>query len=350
MTTKRHPARTLWHGGLVAVAGLVALGGAAGALPTTSAAATRPSALSPGQQLAVGRQLASPDGSFRLAMQSDGNLVEYRATHVLFSTRTGGHPGARLVMQRNGDLVLYSAANRPLWSSATAGHAGAFLVLANSGTLELYSRGRGRLLWSSVKPLPLLSYGDRGSAVTALQRRLTALGYWTGPADGYFGDATRQALYALEKVAGIARTGTLDPATRQALARGEQVRARPAAGNLVEVDLEQDLVLIIRHGHLAWVLNTSTGGGYTYTSQGVTSVAITPKGVYHVYGQIDGVDVAPLGTLWRPKFFTDGDAIHGDSYVPPYPVSHGCVRVSIEAINWIWANNFIPLGSKVWVY
>lgn len=71
----------------MAVAGLVALGGAAGALPTTSAAATRPSALSPGQQLAVGRQLASPDGSFRLAMQSDGNLVEYRATVPLRSSR-----------------------------------------------------------------------------------------------------------------------------------------------------------------------------------------------------------------------------------------------------------------------
>ena len=29
------------------------------------------------------------------------------------------------------------------------------------------------------------------------------------------------------------------------------------------------------------------------------------------------------GELWRPKYFDDGFAIHGDSYVPPEPVSHG---------------------------
>ena len=33
-----------------------------------------------------------------------------------------------------------------------------------------------------------------------------------------------------------------------------------------------------------------------------------------------------LGTLWRPRFFYEGYAIHGDSSVPPTPVSHGCAR------------------------
>jgi lipoprotein-anchoring transpeptidase ErfK/SrfK len=31
-------------------------------------------------------------------------------------------------------------------------------------------------------------------------------------------------------------------------------------------------------------------------------------------------------------------------------VSHGCSRVSDEAINWIWANNLLPIGTDVWVY
>jgi lipoprotein-anchoring transpeptidase ErfK/SrfK len=79
-------------------------------------------------------------------------------------------------------------------------------------------------------------------------------------------------------------------------------------------------------------------------------VANTPSGVFHTYRAIDGVDVDSLGTLWRPRFFTGGYAIHGDSSVPPYPVSHGCVRVSNEAIDWIWANNIDPLGTEVWVY
>ncbi|MGO9334202.1 MAG: L,D-transpeptidase family protein [Acidimicrobiales bacterium] len=49
--------------------------------------------------------------------------------------------------------------------------------------------------------------------------------------------------------------------------------------------------------------------------------------------------VDPLGQLWLPKFFDEGFAIHGDSDVPPYHVSHGCVRVSNEAIEWIWADS-----------
>jgi lipoprotein-anchoring transpeptidase ErfK/SrfK len=54
--------------------------------------------------------------------------------------------------------------------------------------------------------------------------------------------------------------------------------------------------------------------------------------------------------LWRPRFFVDGYAIHGDTFVPPYPVSHGCARVSDEAIDWIWANDVAPIGTEVWVY
>jgi lipoprotein-anchoring transpeptidase ErfK/SrfK len=42
--------------------------------------------------------------------------------------------------------------------------------------------------------------------------------------------------------------------------------------------------------------------------------------------------------------------VHGDSDVPPYPVSHGCARVSNEAIDWIWSNNLAPIGTEVWVY
>ena len=108
---------------------------------------------------------------------------------------------------------------------------------------------------------------------------------------------------------------------------------------MIEVDLEDDLLMFVTNGKLDYVLNTSTGGGYTYTDDGVTAVANTPVGQLQVYRQVDGMVIDSLGQLWRPKFFDDGFAIHGDSYVPPYPVSHGCVRVSDEAIDWIWSDN-----------
>ena len=96
--------------------------------------------------------------------------------------------------------------------------------------------------------------------------------------------------------------------------------------------------MVVDGGKLLHTLNVSTGGGYTYVDQGVTSVATTPSGVFHIYNVIDGLDVDSLGALWRPRFFYGGFAVHGDSYVPPFPDSHGCVRVSDEAINWIWAD------------
>jgi lipoprotein-anchoring transpeptidase ErfK/SrfK len=108
--------------------------------------------------------------------------------------------------------------------------------------------------------------------------------------------------------------------------------------------------MIVDNGKVSAILNTSTGGGYTYVDDGVTAVANTPVGVFHVYRQVDGLVTDSLGQLWRPKYFSGGFAIHGDSYVPPYPVSHGCVRVSNEAIDWIWAENLLPIGTEVWVY
>jgi lipoprotein-anchoring transpeptidase ErfK/SrfK len=66
--------------------------------------------------------------------------------------------------------------------------------------------------------------------------------------------------------------------------------------------------------------------------------------------QIDGWRHAPLGLLWRPKYFNGGIAVHGANSVPPYPASHGCARVSIAAMNWLWTNDKIPIDTRVWVY
>ncbi|MBA2387718.1 MAG: L,D-transpeptidase, partial [Acidimicrobiia bacterium] len=36
--------------------------------------------------------------------------------------------------------------------------------------------------------------------------------------------------------------------------------------------------------------------------------------------------------------------------VPNYPASHGCVRVTTTAMDFIWANDLIPLRMPVWVH
>jgi lipoprotein-anchoring transpeptidase ErfK/SrfK len=176
------------------------------------------------------------------------------------------------------------------------------------------------------------------------------MGYWMGAPDGHFGDTTTQAVYALQKAAGLGRDGLVGPATSAAIAQGVVPHPRSTSGHVIEVDLQRDLLMLVSDGKLQYVLNTSTGGGYTYTDQGTTSVADTPVGQFHIFRQVDGMVTNSLGQLWRPKFFDSGFAVHGDSDVPPYPVSHGCARVSNEAIDWIWSNNLAPVGSEVWVY
>lgn len=192
--------------------------------------------------------------------------------------------------------------------------------------------------------------GMSGPQVLAIQQRLQSLGYWVGTPDGTFGDATQQAVYALQKAAGIGRDGVVGPVTQAALDQGVVPHPHSTSGFVVEVDLEDQLVMLVKDGALQAVLNTSTGGGYTYTSDGVTAVADTPTGQFQLYREVDGMVVDSLGQLWRPKFFEAGFAIHGDSYVPPYPVSHGCVRVSNEAIDWIWSQGLMPIGTTVSVY
>lgn len=174
-----------------------------------------------------------------------------------------------------------------------------------------------------------------------------ALGYWLGTPNGTFGDATEQAVYALQKAAGIRRDGLVGPQTLAALGAGVVPHPRPMPGWVIEVDLADDLLMFVTNGTLRWTLNTSTGGGYVYTGG---ALAITPTGVFSIVREVNGMVTDNLGQLWRPKFFDGGFAIHGDSYVPPFPVSHGCVRVSDEAIDWIWTDGLAPIGTTVWVF
>jgi lipoprotein-anchoring transpeptidase ErfK/SrfK len=157
-------------------------------------------------------------------------------------------------------------------------------------------------------------------------------------------------VFALQKAAGLSRDGIVGPKTEAALQFGIVPHPRSTSDTIIEVDLADDLLMFVTNGRLKDVLNTSTGGGYPYTQQGVTAIADTPVGQFRIYRQVDGMVTDSLGQLWRPKFFEDGFAIHGDSSVPPYPASHGCVRVSDEAIDWIWANNLAPVGTAVWIY
>ena len=196
----------------------------------------------------------------------------------------------------------------------------------------------------------LLRPGDTGPVVATLQARLAALGYWLGSPDGSYGLLTEEAVVALQKASGLSPDGVFGPLTAEALDRGVRPEPHSSTGRVVEVDIEHQLVLVVTDGRLEAVLDSSTGSGATYVQDGLTMVAVTPTGRFQIFRQVDGSDVSPLGVLWRPKYFNGGIALHGYSEVPPYPASHGCVRVSNAAMDWIWADDLAPIGTAVWVY
>ncbi len=194
-----------------------------------------------------------------------------------------------------------------------------------------------------------LHVGDSGPYVMSVQQRLSSLGYWNGTPDGQFGMLTSQAVMALQKAAGLGRDGVYGPTTRKALLAGVTAQSR-IGGDGVEIDKVRQLLLVVRGGRVTTILNTSTGSGEHYTSEGQQYVALTPAGTFSTFRAVDHLDKGPLGDLWRPRYFNGGIAVHGAGSIPGYPASHGCARVSNPAMDMIWANNLMPIGSRVVVY
>jgi peptidoglycan hydrolase-like protein with peptidoglycan-binding domain len=272
------------------------------------------------------------------AMHLNAPIVGMAAT----PTGSGYWLGAR-------DGGVFSFGNAPFEGSG-AGH-----VSAIDQVVQITGIKHGLGYRMLVAPLPfntpLLAPGAVGPAVVSLQQRLMGLGYWIDAASGVYGQTTQQAVYAFQKVEGLPRSGIVDIQTSQRLATARRPKPASTGGYVAEVDKGHQVLKIELNGQTQWVINISTGSGIPYTLDGTLFTAQTPDGHFTVRSQINGLDISPLGQLWRPKFFTGtGIAFHGSPSIPPYPASHGCVRMTNAAIDWIWANNIIPIGTAVWVY
>jgi hypothetical protein len=109
-----------------------------------------------GYKLDGGQAVVSANREYFLTEQTDGNLVLYKGSvtggphKVVWAmpakTLPGG--GAYALMQTDGNFVVYSKSQHPVWSTATAPGAGAFLAVQNDGNLVLYSAA-DKPLWST---------------------------------------------------------------------------------------------------------------------------------------------------------------------------------------------------------
>lgn len=110
--------------------------------------AKEPNTLPAGQVLAAGARIVSDDQRFVLAMQADGNLVEYAPGNRPVWASGTGVPGTVLVNQSDGNLVLVAPGNRAVWATGTNGNPGAVLVIQNDANIVVYAPGN-RPVWAS---------------------------------------------------------------------------------------------------------------------------------------------------------------------------------------------------------
>lgn len=220
-------------------------------------------------------------------------------------------------------------------------------VLLGVGTI-----GAGMTLgMGPASAAPTLRKGSKGAAVTTLQKDLAGLKYWLGAADGSFGHLTQQAVYALQKVAGLSADGVVGPKTYAAIASGARPSRKITSGVGFEVDLARQIIVATTGGKLSYILNTSTGSGKRYYSGGRWKTATTPTGDFTMYSLYSkGWQSGPLGSLYRPGYYDRGWAIHGSNSIPSYPASHGCCRISVAASDMLWTRKWFVKGRRVLIH
>jgi peptidoglycan hydrolase-like protein with peptidoglycan-binding domain len=198
-----------------------------------------------------------------------------------------------------------------------------------------------------------------GRETTRVQERLLELGFWLQSADGSYGLTTRQAVMAFQKYLGLNASGAVDDATATYLSSiTERGRGRADAGTLVEVDKTRQLLFFVVDGQTEWILNTSTGTEVPYEKPNKNDpekiergTSVTPVGLHRVNRERpEGWWEGDLGEIYRPKYFVGGVAVHGSNSIPNYPASHGCVRVSVPAMDFIWESGLLPMNTPVWVH
>jgi len=205
---------------------------------------------------------------------------------------------------------------------------------------------------TTVPALPAVALvpGDTGENVEALQLLLAEHGFFRDAADGVFGGRTAAAVVAFHKATDAERTPNWQEADWPLLATWQppELPVREGQPDRIEIDLTRQLLYLVG-GDTVAVIPVSSGNGETYAnSVGRLVRAVTPRGDFSLYKHYDGWRISYLGGLYRPWYFRGGYAIHGSESVPPYPASHGCVRVPIWEADFLFDTLSLGLPVHVW--
>jgi lipoprotein-anchoring transpeptidase ErfK/SrfK len=228
-------------------------------------------------------------------------------------------------------VALLATISLAATSSAASAGTGPTGTTGTTGTTGSTSPQRPPIPHVTLRP------EQHGADVRLLQRELRALHYVVGHY-GIFDRRTQRAVMAFRKVADMKRSEVANYEVFYKLAHGAgkfHVRY-PHQPPHAEGDLtHQVLALVGRHGHVERIYPMSSGRPGLETQTGIFRVYMQELGTNSV-GMVDS------------SFFNGGDAIHGYHFVPPYPWSHGCLRVPIpDALS---IHNWLHVGTIVDVY
>jgi lipoprotein-anchoring transpeptidase ErfK/SrfK len=297
---------------------------------------------SPGPFHVAWRGARSPDVSVRIHPRLDARLVGIAVAGAPLRLEAALVPAAagklRVQVIRSGkvgfDVRYLGRAHVSLGTREIGPLRVRLLALPNPGYEPLR-----RELRAILRP-PSLSPGTTSPAVTQLARQLATLHYVVPSFSSTFSYDFVQSVYAFQKVQGLERTGAVDAHFWAKLQhpRIPQPRYREPA-NHIEIDKTHQVLYLVRGGKIALISPVSTAGIAGY---------YTPEGRFAIYRKVVGYDPSPLGVLLNPMYFVGGYAIHGNPSVPPYPASHGCIRVPNFVIYRLFSSE--PYGETVYVY
>lgn len=185
------------------------------------------------------------------------------------------------------------------------------------------------------------SVGGSGLSVRQVQQELARMRYLPKSAvDGVNGYRTKQAVMAFQAWEGLQRDGVVGPQTTAALKAAK--RPKPRAGGAarrIEVHNAKGVALLVENGKTKRAIHVSSGKpGYD-----------TPTGTYSVFRKEEMSWSYPY-SVWLPwaSYFNNGIAFHEYADVPPWPASHGCVRVPSPEAKLVY--KFASIGTAVVVY
>jgi L,D-transpeptidase-like protein/putative peptidoglycan binding protein len=303
------------------------------------------------------------DGVFKISVK----LASPGPFHVAWLTTTSDEVTVRIRPRLDVQLVGAQVAGAPLRLDATVtpAEAGPIRVrvagldrrVGSTARIDLPTRKVGSLeIQVTTEPpagydrlhraltatlrAPNLSLGTTSQTVSDLARQLAALHYAVPGFGSTFSGDFQETVWAFQKVQGLERTGAVDAAfwARLGAPRIPHPRYLQPA-NHIEVDKTRQVLYLVRNGQITMISPVATAGIAGY---------YTPEGRFAIYEKRTGWDTSPLGVLWNPMYFVGGYAIHGGDPVPPYPASHGCVRVPDFVISRLFYSE--PYGETVYVY